>query len=163
MNRLSPYLDMARQRFDQLAEKDQKALMALAAFLVIVMFWLLIWRPLDQWADREYDELVLERETQEFIAANYERTRSLVKNQSAAPKKDAAAVIASSGRKAGLELARVQPARQGVSIWIDEAPYQKLLGWLIELHNKENLEVRQIRVERTDQDGMVKAFLRLSR
>ncbi len=163
LNRLSPVVENAQQKFDQLEVKDQRALLALTAFMIVVMFWLLIWRPLDHWAEREYEELVLERETQAFIAANYQRTKDLVKSQSSGPKKDAAAVIASSGRKAGIELARVQPARQGVSVWIDEVPYQKLLAWVVELHNKEKLDVRQIRVERTDQEGMVKSFLRLSR
>ncbi|CAM3635068.1 type II secretion system protein GspM [Parendozoicomonas haliclonae] len=163
MDKLSPYLDQARDRFEQLPVKDQRALSALTIFLVIVVFWYLIWVPLDQWADREHDQLVTERETQEFLAKNYQRAKEIVKSRSSGPKKDAASVIASSGRAAGLELARVQPARQGVSVWLDEAPYQKLLGWLVQLHNREGLDVRQIRIEKTDQPGVVKAFLRLSR
>ncbi|WP_281647527.1 type II secretion system protein M [Parendozoicomonas sp. Alg238-R29] len=162
-NKLTPALDQARDRFQQMPQNDQRAIMALSVFMILVVFWFLIWKPLDDWADREYAELVLERETQSFLAANYNRASEAIKNQSAGPKKDAAVVISNSGRKAGLELTRVQPARQGVSVWLDEAPYQKLLNWLVQLHNREGLEVRQIRVERTDQVGMVKAFLRLAR
>lgn len=162
-SKLTPIIDQARERFQQMPQKDQRALLALSAFLVIVLFWFLVWKPLGEWADREYAELTLERETQAFLAANYERTREVIKNQNSGPRKEAASAIANSGRKAGLELTRVQPARQGVSVWLDAAPYQKLLAWLVQLHNRESLEVRQIRVERTDQTGVVKVFLRLSR
>ena len=163
MNRLTPYIDRGRERFDQLPQKDQRALVALSAFMIVVLFWFLLWKPLDEWADSEHAELVLERDTQTFLNANYERAREIAKSQNAGPKKEAASVVASSGRKAGLELARVQPARQGVSVWLDEAPYQRLLTWLVQLHNKEGLEVRQIRIERTEQEGRVKVFLRLAR
>ncbi|MTI14336.1 type II secretion system protein GspM [Sansalvadorimonas verongulae] len=162
-NKLTPVIDPVRERFQNMPQKDQRALMALSGFMVIVLFWFLVWKPLDDWADKEYAELTLERETQAFLAANYERTKVLIKSQNTGPKKDAAAAISSSGKRAGLNLTRVQPARQGVSVWLDAAPYQKLLGWLVQLHNREGLEVRQIRVERTDQTGMVKVFLRLAR
>ena len=162
-SKLASVIDQARERFQQLPQKDQRALMVLSGFIIIVLFWFLVWKPLEDWADREHAELTLERETQEFLAANYERTRGVIKSQTSGPKKDAAIAISSSGKRAGLELTRVQPARQGVSVWLDVAPYQKLLSWLVQLHNREGLEVRQIRVERTDQAGMVKVFLRLAR
>ncbi len=159
----APMIDRGRERFDQLSIKDQRAVTWLTVFMAVLLFWLMLWKPLDEWADTEYSALVMERETQEFLAANYQRAREIVQSQKSGPKKDAAAVISTSARQMGLELSRVQPARQGVSVWADALPYQRLLSWLVQLHNREGIEVRQIRIDRTDQEGMVKVFMRLSR
>ncbi len=160
---LTPYIDQMRSRFDMMPTRNQQVLVALSLFLAVILFWFMVWKPVGEWEETAHKNMMMERETHAFLAANYSRAKALVKASSSAPKKDPASVISSTGRKAGLDLTRVQPARQGVSVWLDEAPYQKLLAWLVNMQNKESLAVKQIRIEPTDEPGMVKVFLRLSR
>ena len=162
--RLAPVMDRIHAYLERLTVRERRVLMILVFFLAVVFLWLLVWRPVDQWSERAHEALVQERELQVFLAANYGRAKDIAGRQRATHFKDAAAVVASTGRMAGLDLARVQPGRQGVvSVWIDSVPWNKLLPWLVQLHNRERLEVRQIRIERSDQKGIVKVFIRLSR
>ena len=160
---LAPYLERLRDYYSQLSSRDQRALLALSIFFTVLFVYFAIWHPIASWSTKQRDDYLYEKETQALMVANQARARSVVTTSSqSAPTKDAASVIASSGKRSGLTLTRVQPARQGVSVWIDEVPYQKLLGWLIYLNEKEHLQIRQIRIDRTEQDGVVKVFMRLS-
>ncbi|GAA4647966.1 hypothetical protein GCM10023116_02280 [Kistimonas scapharcae] len=160
---LAPYLDRARDYYAQLSSRDQRALLVLSIFFAVMLVYFAVWHPIASWSAKQRADYVYEKETHALMVANQGKARSVVTASSqSAPTKDAASVIASSGKRSGLTLTRVQPARQGVSVWIDEVPYQKLLGWLIYLNEKEHLQIRQIRIDRTEQDGVVKVFMRLS-
>ncbi|MCY4472194.1 MAG: type II secretion system protein M [Kistimonas sp.] len=162
--RIKPAQDRVQTYLERLTARERQVLVILFSFLSIVFLWYMVWLPVDRWSERAHDSLVQERELNDFLAANYGRAQEAVRRQRAAEPKDAAAIVARTGRSAGLDLARVQPGRQGVvSIWIDSAPWSRLSAWLVQLHNREQLEVKQIRVERTDQEGIVKSFIRLSR
>ena len=162
---LRPVVDGMMQRFTDLPAKDRTALGILGLIVLVLFFWGAIWNPLQTWVDSGESRLASAKDTRLFLASNYGRIQSLTKGSASGTdlKKDLSAVILSSGRRAGLTFARVQPARQGVSVWVDEVPYKNFLGWIIDLHNNEHLDVRQARVERTSTDGFVKAFLRFSR
>lgn len=160
---VNPYVERGRGEFERLAPKDQKAVLGLTAFLVAVGFWFLIWKPSQEWMTASRAGFEREQQTEQFLEDNYQRVLALTKGATGSPKRDPASVVSTTGRTMGLQLTRVQPVNEGVSVWIDTAPYQKLLAWLIELSNKEKLNVKQIRLERTSQEGIVKVFMRLAR
>ena len=159
----SPYLTPLVERFDRLTPKDQKALLVLSGFLCLLIVYLMLWQPLAHWSENQYSQLQYEQETQSLLVDNTARIKSRNQKNLKRSSKDEATVIAALGRQSGLELSRVQPARQGVSVWIEEAPYQKVLNWLIQLNEQEQISVRQIQVDKSETLGMVKVFLRLSR
>ncbi len=159
----NPMIEQARTQFNGLSPKDQKAVVAFSVFVIGVLFWLIAWQPSQEWITTERDSFRREQTTSEFIAANYQQVKELTQETNGAPKQDAASVISKTGKLAGLQLTRVQPANQGVSVWIDAAPYQILLGWLVDLSNDQGLNVQQFRLERTASPGVVKVFMRLAR
>lgn len=161
---LAPYLERWRDYYSQLSGGDQRALVILSIVLAVLLVYVAIWHPVVNWSTRQRNDYLYEKETQALMVANQARARLVVMSSSqSGSTKDAASVIASSSKRSGLALTRVQPARQGgVSIWIDEVSYQRLLGWLIYLHEKEHLQVHQIHIDRAEHEGIVKVSMRLS-
>lgn len=167
MNKLTeiviPYMEYLRNYFTQLSVRDQRVLMVLSPFLVIMFVYFLIGHPLVNWSTKQRADYVYEKETHALMVGKQDQARAGVSaSKQSVPTKNAASVIASSGKRIGLDFARVQPAKQGVSVWINETPYQTLLDWLIQLHEQEHMQIRQIRIDRTEQGGVVKVFMRLS-
>ncbi|MCK5893031.1 MAG: type II secretion system protein M [Endozoicomonadaceae bacterium] len=160
---ITPYLEYSRNYFKQLSVRDQRALIVLSPFLVIIFAYFLIGQPLVNWSTRQRVDYVYEKETHALMVAKQDQARAGVSvSKSPVSTKNAVSVIGSSSRRIGLNLARVQPTKQGVSVWIDAAPYQKLLDWLIQLHEQEHMQIHQIRIDRTEQSGVVKVVMRLS-
>lgn len=161
--RVTLYLDRMQDYFAQLSVRDQRILMVFLPFLVTLIVYFLIWNPVVSWSGKQRADYLYEKETYALMLEKQDQARAVVSaSKQSGPTKDAAAVIASSGKRIGLNLTRIQPARQGVSVWIDEAAYQKLWAWLSLLNEQEHMHIREIHLSRTERTGVVKVFMRLS-
>ncbi len=160
----SPLIIRLNERYDTLSDNDRHALQIMLAFAVAVFVYLFIWQPVSHWAQDQYQSYNHEVGTYGWIVDNADRFEALRIRQEQASKKrkGIASVTSGTARQAGLNLARVQPDKGGVSVWMEEAPYQVLLGWLVSLHNQYQIDISQIRIDREDEDGLVKVYLHLT-
>ena len=159
-----PLVARLGEQYDRLSDNDQRALQAMLFFVAVVLLYMLVWKPVSHWSVEQYQAYSREVGTYGWITDNAARFEALRKKQEQAGKKrkGIAAVTSASARQAGLSVARVQPDKGGVSVWVENVPYQVLLGWVVTLHNQYQIDVSQIRIDRAEEDGQVKAYLHLS-
>jgi general secretion pathway protein M len=75
-------------------------------------------------------------------------------------------LIDQSARQAGLggALAGSSPMGRGeLSVQLQQAPFDQMVGWLARLHQNEGVEVTAARIEATGRPGLVNASLELKR
>ena len=148
--------------FLSLSERERKALLVLIVFAVVIVGYLMVWRPLNtsmQEADASYER---EYDTLSFVKRNIEWVAILQKKQGAGKANtNLVGRISHSASRSSVVLTKIQPIKGGAVIWGDAVEYKKLLTWLLLLHNVENIEVQQIRINKGEQEGVVKVFSRL--
>ena len=160
----SPLIARLNERYDSLTDNDRRAVLAMLVFVGVVFVYLFIWQPVNDWAQDQYQSYNREVGTYGWIVDNTDRFEALriQQEQAGRKRKGIAAVTSGTARQAGLVLTRVQPDKGGVSVWMEETPYQVLLGWLVALHNQYKIDVSQIRIDKEDENGLVKAYLHLT-
>lgn len=153
----------ARNWYELLEAKDRKAIQILSAALVCALVYFAVWEPVNQWADEQEAGLQHQQEISDWLESNKIRAVELQKNQKGGiGQRELSSVVGSAARKSEVTLSRVQPDRKGLSVWIEDSAYQKLLKWLVTLENQYGVQIQQIRIDKLKEEGRVKAYLHLA-
>ena len=145
-------------RYQKLSSQDQRALQGLAIFLACFLLYLFLWAPLSQWSQQQRADFIQQKSVYSWVQTHIaqvptDHPRKTPDSQMLSP------IIAQAAKESGITLTRVQPNDKHVSVWIDETPYQSLLPWLVNLETQQSLTIQQIRIDRLQQSGVVKAFI----
>ncbi|MCX4024952.1 type II secretion system protein M [Endozoicomonas sp. SM1973] len=149
-------------KYQALNERDRKALLLMIGFLTCVLFYVMVWKPLAQWANDSQSGYFREQETLAWLEVNAPIAKQVQASQSRGQqfsKDKISAVVTSAARRSGIKLSRVQPGSQGVTVWAEKVPYQKLLEWLVYLRNQYQLSVDKIRIDAQDEPGVVRVYV----
>ena len=66
-------------------------------------------------------------------------------------------------QRQGVALKRFEPSgERELKVWVDDAAFDKVVAWLMELKTRLGVEVEQISLERQEKPGLVSARLTLS-
>ncbi|WP_330925455.1 type II secretion system protein M [Candidatus Sororendozoicomonas aggregata] len=149
----------AKAHYDHLPSRDQNLLIVLGIFLLVTGFYLMIWEPLTQWSDHQMTDYRKQVETMEWLQKNSDKIQSAGKKTTISSSKDISTLITNTARQMGVTVYRIQPDRKGVGVWLDDAAYQKVLGWILALENKYHIIVRQIKIDRLKEEGRIKGYL----
>jgi len=162
-NLIDRFKEYVSNQWGSLSTRDKRIVAALIVFLIICTMYIGVIRPLSNWnerlkiaAQRGYDDLL-------FTQTNLSIAKELATHQRSSQGLDPATIISNSARNAGIVFSRMQPIKQGVTLWIDEVSYQRLLTWLLQLYFNDHFNIKQIRLEKIETEGMVKTFVRLGR
>ncbi|MEE4297952.1 MAG: type II secretion system protein M [Pseudomonadales bacterium] len=148
------------------APRDQRLLVLLAAFLLIVAVYLAVWVPIQDGLtvarSRHADALADQR----WMIANRDVARRAAGRSSAGAGRSGQAllsVVANSARRAELTLNRFQPeGGDALAVSLDDVAFGDLVAWLETLAREEGIEVRQASVDARDAPGRVRARLVLN-
>ena len=159
MNRL---LIELRSRYAELDIREQRAVLALSAFLLVVLFYLLVWAPVVSFQadsqtdyDRHLDLLTYLKSTESDARAA--ASGGAVSRQSGQAMLSA---VSAAARLTGINPSRLQPeGNDGVSVWFDSVSFTLLMRWLEKLETERGIVVRQIAIDSRDQPGLVSARL----
>jgi general secretion pathway protein M len=150
----------AWQHWRQLPPRDRLALMVLAAFFALVLFYAFIWLPIDRKLDSANVRYLQERE---FLSYLREHAPTVSRStRSARPElspEQLQGVITSTAQKHGLVLQRLDSEGSGrLLIALAQTPFESLLRWLAELEGK-GVALREVSLERS---GVGKVDARLT-
>jgi len=150
-------------RWKALGANERRALTALAVFLVPVLFYLLVWTPVENGLARSQARLTA---VQAQLAQVREQA-ALVASLRAAPRSEAPADAASAVQEAaarnGLrgQLKRVDAdSANSVRVQIEAAPFPALMSLLVELQQA-GLRAEKATIERNAKPGTVNGTLLL--
>ena len=166
--RLSAAREQAAAFWKARQPRERWLLAGAAALVVVVMPYVAVWEPLAERRaelDSEVDEL---RQDLAWMRGAAEEIEALEGEGAAAaePVTDEESLLSLVDRgaqQAGLDdhLSRVQPEGDGtLRVWMDGAPFDDVMAWLGRLQ-RSGVAIEAMRVERTDQEGVVDVRLTL--
>ena len=145
-------------RYNGLPPRDRGALQLLVVFVVGLLFYLLVWAPVNNF----YASSMAQRERQlsliQYLHATEAQARALGSGKaSALAGQSLLSQISSSTQGFQIKPNRLQPeGSDGVSVWFDDVNFNNLVRWL-EAQAQQGITVRQISIDRDDLPGTVSA------
>ena len=160
--RSSPQLQRLKIGYELLAPKDRRAIQVLTAVVLVLITYVLILEPFDHWVQSSKQDYVHQQGIYDWFQNNKNRALALQKNQkTGVGQRELSSVLSSTARQVGLTLSRVQPDKKGMSVWVEDTAYQKLLKWLVLLETKHEVLVQQIRIDQLKEEGRIKGYIHL--
>lgn len=144
-------------------ETNERSMVALlVAFIAALLLYSVIWRPLHDWssgADTAYQrQLAL----LDWMRVHESEARAAGKRVNAASESGSLlTLVANSAARAGLKLLRYQKEGEGVSVVLENQPFNSLIGWIAALERDDNVTVKQISIDGQSGPGLVNARITL--
>ncbi len=158
----NPYWQQCKSWYEVRPPRDRKILQLLFATVLTGLIYILVWEPVTQWSQAQKSAYLYQQEMNTWLHGNLSKARDLQKNQQASSAhQELSSIAASVAQQAGITLGRVQPDRKGLSVWVEDAAYQKLLKWLVLLQTKHSVAIQQVRIDQLKEQGRVKSYIHL--
>lgn len=144
------------------SSRDQRMLLLLGGFLLLVSVWLLVRVPVErdlEQAERRYEAA---RSDHLWILEHREEAARAAGRSGSGQQTGQAllSTVAGSARRSGLTLNRFQPeGDDALAVSLDEVVFSDMLGWLETLEAEEGIRVRQASLSAADRAGRVRARL----
>lgn len=147
--------------------RDQMALKLLAVVLFIIFLYFGLWQP----AYLYKHEAELKLQQQKDLLALVMENKTALSELSGADRSGASSLnsqqlvsaVTNLARQAGVMLKRFEPSgEREIKVWVEDAPFDKMMSWLNTLQKTLKVRVDQISLEKTDAPGLVSARLTLS-
>lgn len=126
------------QKFRQLSEREQRLVVLVAAFMALLLFYLLVWSPLNQSVQRNQAAIESQQELLSWVQQNANRIIQLKQSGSTASRFNGSLTqaINQSANQNDIMITRMQPQGDQLQVWVDEADFNKVLTWLEAIENQ---------------------------
>ncbi|MCK7459385.1 type II secretion system protein GspM [Idiomarina aminovorans] len=155
---LTPYLDLAKQRWCQFNKREQSWLAVLGGVLCIAVLYFTIWQPGAQAVANAERKLEAQQSqyqwVQQAIARYKKREQNTAEQQSAS-----GSVVQRINRAAAaqdIQIARLQPQGQEYLLSIDDVAFSDLLSFLAELEQQQGLALSAVDIAKLNTPGQVR-------
>lgn len=147
-----------RRRFDAMERRDQKALLGLILFFLLLFLYFGVWSPASSFAESRQADRDQQLALVQFMRSSESAARAVGAGSAPAPTGQALlSQISRTAQKFNISPNRLQPEGiDGVSVWFDGVAFNDLIRWL-EAEAKEGIAVRQISIDRHAESGLVNA------
>lgn len=144
-----------KQWWQQLQQREQRLVIAMAVFISIFILHQGIWQPLKNNIEKADKKLERTNELLAFVKENTAKVkRSGVQRPIATG--SLSSVVNRAASQYQITLDRIQPQGDSVQVWIDDVAFNQLLSWLSSLSNDHGLNVSNIDISKSDINGAVK-------
>ncbi|MFK0573978.1 type II secretion system protein GspM [Endozoicomonas sp.] len=158
----NPCWQQCKSWYELRLPRDRKAIQLLSAAMLVGLIFFLVWEPVTTWSEAQKEDYLYQEEINTWLNSHLPKARELQKNQQLSSSRgELSSTAASVAQQVNITLGRVQPDRKGLSVWVEDVAYQKLLKWLVLLQTKHGVAVRQIRIDKLKEEGRVKSYVHL--
>jgi general secretion pathway protein M len=137
--------------------REQRLVLAMGSAFLIFLLYSLVWQPLNDNLAKTTKTLASRQALLTWVTDNTARYQSV--KSTASNKKSGGSLSSIINRTASqqqLTITRMQPQGEQLQVWLDSAPFTKLLVWLEHLANNEGLQVEAIDLAKGDNQGEVR-------
>jgi general secretion pathway protein M len=149
--------------FAALDTTERSLVTLLAVFLSVVVLYLGLWSPIDEWSNRADARYQRQMALLDWMRLNEKDARAAGQRNEGAPEAGSLlTLVANSAARAGLQLLRYQPeGGGGVSVVLQNQSFNALIGWLADLEQRDHVAVKQISIDAQSEPGLVNARINL--
>ena len=132
--------------------------MLLSGLVILLgIFYWGLWAPLNQSISQQSQLLESNKKLVSWVEEQGQKAAQLRGTQSS-PRRVTGSLpqlVTSTSSNHSLSISRMQPQGDEIQVWIDEAPFNSLMGWLNELETR-GIVIEQLDVAETNAPGMIK-------
>lgn len=150
--------------------EERTAVTAGAVAVALLLFYLAIWLPLQHGVDNKRSLAQSQAETLVWMQAKAQELQRLARipkqNQQASSNEALLTLVDRTAKQNRLRepIQRIKPdGSDKVQLWIEGAPFDLLMGWLIQLETAQGINVESLNIDRTETSGLVNARINLQR
>ena len=120
------------EKFNALSEREQRLVIAAALVTAILLFYLLVWSPLNQSIARNQAAVASQQELLSWVQKNANRVQQLKGSASQGAKFNGSLpqAVNQTASRLSISIARMQPQGDELQVWVDEAPFNQVVAWL---------------------------------
>lgn len=128
------------EKFKALSEREQRLVLIATLVLAALLFYLLVWSPLNQSIARNSAAVADQQELLSWVQKNANRVQQLKGSTSQGAKFNGSLpqAVNQSASRLNISIARMQPQGDELQVWVDEAPFNQVVAWL---HNLEQMGI----------------------
>ncbi|MCU7935532.1 MAG: type II secretion system protein M [Candidatus Thiodiazotropha sp. (ex Dulcina madagascariensis)] len=158
-----------KQWWQSKTQQEHMALILGAATVLILLLYLLLWRPFTQSLETKALLVKSQQTTLNWMQDNLglvQRLRSQQKGSAGASNEALLTVVDRTAKKIRLrqQIQRIKPqGDKAVQLWVEQAPFDTLMLWLSQLTQAYGIEIESLNIDRQEKPGLVNARLVLQR
>lgn len=145
--------------FATLEPNERTMVTVLAGFLVVVLLYLAIWRPLSEWSN--HADALYQRQIAVLDWMRLHESEARAAGQRSDSTRESGSlltVVANSAAHAGVQLLRYQPEGSGgVSVVLQNQSFNAVIAWVAELEQEDHVTVKQISIDAQTEPGLINA------
>ena len=145
--------------FATLEPNERTMVTVLAGFLVAVLLYLSIWRPVSDWCNRA--DALYQRQIAVLDWMRLHESEARAAGQRSESTRESGSlltVVANSAAHAGVQLLRYQPeGGGGVSVVLQNQSFNAVIAWVAALEQEDHVTVKQISIDAQTEPGLVNA------
>jgi general secretion pathway protein M len=150
-------MDKLKSTFLQLSDREQRLVIISAALVLVAIFYWGFWSPLNTSLERDQTAVENQTELLDWVQKNANRAVQLRSSgvDKASFSGSLPQVVNQSANSMKIAISRMQPQGDELQVWIDQAPFNDVLGWLQSLE-KTGVSILDIDIVASDLPGQVK-------
>lgn len=144
-------------KFNALTAREQLLLKISAALSVVALFYFAIWQPLNSAVNQQQTLKASQQELLTWVSESATRANQL-RRSSSNTRAFSGSLSQAVNRTTGqfdIAVSRMQPQGNELQVWVDQAPFDSVLGWLQSLE-KMGIVILQADIAETDTAGHIK-------
>ncbi|PRO75245.1 type II secretion system protein M [Alteromonas alba] len=150
-------MNALKQKFTALTEREQRLVLLSGLVILLGIFYWGLWAPLNQSISQQSQLLESNKKLVSWVEEQGQKAAQLRRTQSS-PRRVTGSLpqlVTSTSSNHSLSISRMQPQGDEIQVWIDEAPFNSLVGWLNELETR-GIVIEQLDVAEANAPGMIK-------
>lgn len=143
--------------WESLATREQQIVAVGGVMLLIAVFYWGIWTPIANAEADAVNRLKAQQQTLAYVKETANKLAGLRQNGSRPTMQGSITnVVNQTAGRYGLTITRMQPQGNKIQLWMDDVPFDALLGYLGDMVQQKGLSLELLDVGETDTPGMVK-------
>ena len=168
--RRMPLFKKITTAYDQLPQRDRRAVRWLSVALGLFLVYFLIWQPVTEFREDAAARSEAAAERLAWLQSNIDSARQIAsQNPTAAPaqkiedSRSMMSTVTVSAQESGLSLQRFEPSGEDkMRVWLENTEFDNLASWLERLAGEYGIVVDQAAIDRATDTGRVNVRLTLS-
>lgn len=150
-------MEQLKQKFRQLSEREQWLVSVSVIVVLIGLFYWLVWAPVNDALETNRKAVTNQQVLLSWVQKNANRAiqlRGSAVNTNSYSGSLPQAVNQTAARL-NIAISRMQPQGEELQVWVDQAPFNDVLSWLMSLQNM-GVSILDVDLAEADQSGMIK-------